>query len=683
MESHRESLSWVIGGPQGSGVDSAANIFIKSVAMAGLYVFGKREYYSNIKGEHSYFSVRISNEPIRSHVDEIDILVTFDAETVIRHSPYLTDNGVLIYDPEIKSKKIEDVHTLDYSSKKKIKEILENNKKSYDFIGILENLKERNVNLIELPYIDLIREFSEKTNDHSLSKLARITNVISLAASLAIFNFDPKRMETGIKAIFLNKPKIAGINIEAGNYAYNFIKSKYPEITTKFLTNFEFEKANKNNDIIIAQGSQTSPLGKIVAGCRFQSYYPITPASDDSEYLESNSIISQIDNKDGSIVVIQSEDEISAITMAIGASLTGTRSCTATSGPGFSLMAEALGWAGMNEIPLVVSLYQRAGPSTGLPTRHEQGDLLFAINAGHGEFPRIVYASGDIEESFYDTVKVFNYAEKFQLPVIHMLDKFIANSIITCKMFDYKKIKIERGKLLDQYSTDHTLNYYSTSDSNKEHFRRFNLEEGAVSTRVALGTKNTIFWNTGDEHDEQGHITEDPYIRKKMVEKRMSKLQLILEQTPESDQITIEFEDKLKEDVKHIVIILSWGSTKGAILDTLEKISLEFTNIKFIYIQIKLLHPFPSRLLEETIDKKIKNHLKSDSNSTTTIISIEMNYMAQLDVLLKQNTKIDTDFNILKYNGRPISFSELYNSVLNIINNNNNTAKRVILENGV
>jgi 2-oxoglutarate/2-oxoacid ferredoxin oxidoreductase subunit alpha len=683
MESHRESLSWVIGGPQGSGVDSAANIFIKSVAMAGLYVFGKREYYSNIKGEHSYFSVRISNEPIKSHIDEIDILVTFDAETVIRHSPYLTDNGVLIYDPEIKSKKIEDVHTLDYSSKKKIKEILENNKKSYDFIGILENLEERNVNLIELPYIDLIREFSEKTNDHSLSKLARITNVISLAASLAIFNFDPKRMEAGIKAIFLNKPKIAGINIEAGNYAYNFIKSKYPEITTKFLTNFEFEKANKNNDIIIAQGSQTSPLGKIVAGCRFQSYYPITPASDDSEYLESNSIISQTDNKDGSIVVIQSEDEISAITMAIGASLTGTRSCTATSGPGFSLMAEALGWAGMNEIPLVVSLYQRAGPSTGLPTRHEQGDLLFAINAGHGEFPRIVYASGDIEESFYDTVKVFNYAEKFQLPVIHMLDKFIANSIITCKMFDYKKIKIERGKLLDQYSTNHTLNYDSTSDSNKDHFRRFNLEEGAVSTRVALGTKNTIFWNTGDEHDEQGHITEDPYIRKKMVEKRMSKLQLILEQIPESDQITIEFEDKLKEDVNQIVIILSWGSTKGAILDTLEKISLEFTNIKFIYIQIKLLNPFPSRLLEETIDKTTKNHLKSDSNSTTTIISIEMNYMAQLDVLLKQNTKIGTDFNILKYNGRPISFSELYNSVLNIINNNNNTAKRVILENGV
>src|SRR6185437_1125073 len=200
---------------------------------------------------------------------------------------------------------------------------------------------------------------------------------------------------------------------------------------------FEYGITN-NNNIILAQGSQTSPLGKIVAGCRFQTYYPITPASDDSEYLESNNIIKQNDGHNGSIVVVQTEDEISAIAMAIGASLTGSRSCTATSGPGFSLMAEALGWAGMNEIPLIVSLYQRAGPSTGLPTRQEQGDLLFAINAGHGEFPRIVYASGDIEESFYDRVRVFNYADIFQTPVIHMLDKYLSNSIITCSPFEYK-----------------------------------------------------------------------------------------------------------------------------------------------------------------------------------------------------------------------------------------------------
>jgi 2-oxoglutarate/2-oxoacid ferredoxin oxidoreductase subunit alpha len=679
MENFKESISWVIGGPQGSGVDSAANIFIKSVAMAGLHIFGKREYYSNIKGEHSYFTVRVSNKPIRSHVDEIDILVTFDAETIVRHSPYLVNNGVLIYDPEIKDKKIEDIHTLDFSSKKKLRKILDDNNKTFDFVGILENLKERNVFLLELPYFELIKDFSEKSNDHSLSKLARITNVMSLAASLAILNFDTKNMADGIRSIFSNKPKIAEINIDAANYSYNYVKSKYIDITKKFSKSLVYGKINNNS--IIAQGSQSSPLGKIVAGCRFQTYYPITPASDDSEYLESNSIINQSDNNNGSVVVIQTEDEISAIAMAIGASLTGARSCTATSGPGFSLMAEALGWAGINEVPLIVSLYQRTGPSTGLPTRQEQGDLLFAIHAGHGEFPRIVYASGDIEESFYDTVKVFNYAEKFQLPVIHVLDKFIANSIMTCKIFDYKKIKIERGKLIDGIS-----NSDSDSKSNEnytiKHFKRFNLDEGPISTRVPLGTENGIFWNTGDEHDEEGHITEDPEIRKKMVEKRMSKLQLIIEQIPERDQITIEFEDKSKRNIENTVIILSWGSTKGAILDTLERISLEFENIKFIFIQVKLLNPFPSNLLEDIINTTRGNNFKSDSNTKTTIISIEMNYLAQLDILLKQNTTINTDFNILKYNGRPISFSELYETFIKIINKDN-IEKRVILENGV
>ena len=154
------------------------------------------------------------------------------------------------------------------------------------------------------------------------------------------------------------------------------------------------------------------------------------------------------------MVVIQTEDEIAAITMAIGAALTGVRACTTTSGPGFSLMAEALGWAGINEVPLLVSLYQRAGPSTGLPTRQEQGDLLFAISAGHGEFPRIVYSSGDIEESFYDTIRVFNYADIFQTPVIHMLDKYLSNSIITCNPFEYKNLKIERGKISEGNSID-------------------------------------------------------------------------------------------------------------------------------------------------------------------------------------------------------------------------------------
>ncbi|MDQ4074275.1 MAG: 2-oxoacid:acceptor oxidoreductase subunit alpha [Thermoproteota archaeon] len=671
-------ISWVIGGPQGSGVDSASHIFIKSIAMSGLHIFGKREYYSNIKGEHSYFTVRVSDKPIRSHIDSINILVTFDGETVLRHSPYLTCNGVLIYDPEIKKKKFEDFHFLDYSSLKRINDILEKNNKSRDFNGILEHLKERNVLLIEMPYFDLIKDFSEKTNDHTLSKLARITNVMSLASSLALLNFDTKIMENGIRAIFSNKPKVANININAANYAYNYVKVKYENTVKEFVSDLVYEKAPEKR--IIAQGNQTSPLGKIVAGCRFQTYYPITPATDDSEFLEHNQIFKQTDNNNGSVVVIQTEDEIAAITMAIGASLTGTRSCTSTSGPGFSLMAEALGWAGINEVPLVVSLYQRAGPSTGLPTRHEQGDLLFAINAGHGEFPKVVYASGDIEESFYDTVKVFNYAEKFQLPVIHMLDKYIANSIITCNIFDYKNIKIERGKFVDNLS--------ESTENSIQHFKRFSLENGPISPRVPLGTRNGIFWNTGDEHDEQGHITEDPYIRKEMMEKRMSKLKLVMDHIPSNDQIKIEFEDQYKENVKDIVIMLSWGSTKGAILDSLEQLSPQHPDVKFMFIQIKLLHPFPSMILENTIKNSIekekskqKSKNQSNSNISSTIITIEMNYTSQLDVLLKQNTSINSDYKIIKYNGRPISNSELHEAIIKVIKKN--SEKRLILENGV
>jgi len=673
MLNSRESISWVIGGPQGSGVDSASHIFLKSIAMAGLHVFGKREYHSNIKGEHSYFSIRFSDKIVRSHIDEIDILVSFDAETVLRHSPFVVNEGFLIYDPDILNKKIEEIHTLDFSSEYRVKKILSESKKSYDFKGILEELKERGVRLIELPYFSLIKEFSEKIQDHSLSKLARITNVMSLSASLAIMDFDVELMKRGIQDTFSSKPKIMEINKDAALFTYNYIKENYKDIHFRHLIN----SSNENSrNLIVAQGNQTSPLGKIVAGCRFQTYYPITPATDDSEYLESNQIVEQRDGKYGSVVVIQTEDEIAAITMAIGAALTGVRACTTTSGPGFSLMAEALGWAGINEVPLIVTLYQRAGPSTGLPTRQEQGDLLFAVNAGHGEFPKIVYSSGDIEESFYDTIRVFNYAEIFQTPVIHLLDKYLSNSIITCNRFKYQDIKINRGKFKQIQ-----INEGNESESR---FKRFKLGEGEISERVPLGTENAIFWNTGDEHDEFGHITEDPTMRKDMMEKRLSKLELISSMIPIEEQVTIEFESELDPASDTLVLVLSWGSTKGAILDSLFSLSKERKQTQFLYIQVKLLNPFPGKVLEKVlIDRieRIKKNTKISSNLLVKTVVIEMNYLSQLDLLIKQNSNIKADYNLLKYNGRPMSNTEIYDSLINIIENK--SKQRVILTNGV
>ena len=645
-------ITWLIGGAQGSGVDSAANIFSKTCAEDGFYIFGKREYYSNIKGEHSYFTVRVSNKPIRSHKESVDILVSFDAETVFRHAKDVSTDGIIIFNSELIETSITEIPTLDSDVQSKIMEYCNyNGGDPFTIKKLIEKIQQNSIKCYGIPYHQLLKNFSEYTNNPALSKLARMINVLALSISLSFININRQALSRAIKYIFRTKPKIAEINVAAAEYAYNYAKQIFKNNIFTF-----YENERDFSDIILVQGSQSSALGKIVAGCRFQTYYPITPASEDSEFLETNQVIEQIDGKKGSVLVIQTEDEISAITMAIGGALTGTRTATATSGPGFSLMAEALGWAGINEVPLVVSLYQRAGPSTGLPTRHEQGDLLFAINAGHGEFPRIVFASGDIEESFYDTLKVFNFAEIFQLPVIHLLDKAIASSVMTCKNFDPNKITIDRGYLIKKIEN-------KAQDQEKlKHFKRFELKENAaISPRPPLGTENGIFWNTGDEHDEEGHISEDPTVRIKMMDKRMSKLDLILQEIQDEDKA-------LSYNGNSEIVITSWGSTKGAILDTLDELNKEGIKIKFV--QVKLLNPFPQQLLEKML------------NSAKTIINIEMNYSSQLAKLIKQNLHRDVDYEIVKYNGRPISCDELHRIIKEIVNNNNTDKRRIVLDYG-
>jgi 2-oxoglutarate/2-oxoacid ferredoxin oxidoreductase subunit alpha len=645
------SLTWVIGGAQGSGVDSAANIFSRACAQGGLHIFGKREFYSNIKGEHSYFTVGVSDNPIRSHVDKIDVLASFDAETVFRHADKVADGGAIIYNSELANTTIQEVPTIEELAAGRISRFLEKAGKPLTIQGMLDYAKDNGAIVYNIPYLKVLKEFAEKINDSSLSKFTRMINVMALSASMAILDFDSDILTNAIRYVFRTKPRVAESNISIANYAYNYCRSKFD------LSEFKFTLRCKrpSGDIILVQGNQSSGLGKIIAGCKFQTYYPITPASDDSEFLESNQILEQRNGQNGSLVVLQTEDEISAVAMAIGGALTGARSATATSGPGFSLMTEALGWAGMNEVPLVVSLYQRAGPATGLPTRHEQGDLLFAVNAGHGEFPKIVFASGDIEESFYDTIKVFNFAEKYQMPVIHMLDKAIANSIMTCKMFDQYKVKIDRGQLLQDVAP-------TTETGTAGHYLRFKLSEYPISPRISLGTENGIFWNTGDEHTEEGHITEDPEMRIKMMNKRMSKLDVALNEIADEDKAVAygEYDPVLG------LTIIGWGSTKGAILDAMDRFKDEGKKIKFI--QVRLLHPFPTAVMEKML------------HDTKVLVDIEMNYSSQLGALIKQNLKREINYSIVKYNGRPMSSSEVYNAILHIINGK--ASRRIVLDNG-
>jgi 2-oxoglutarate/2-oxoacid ferredoxin oxidoreductase subunit alpha len=643
------SISWLIGGPQGSGVDSAANIFAKTCAKEGFHIFGKREFYSNIKGEHSYFTIRISEKPVNSHLEEINMLVSFDAETVFRHADKVSPGGMIIYDLSLAETVLEEVATIDFEANKRISKLLQDSGRSINLNGMLEFAKSRGCIVYGLPYFEMLETVAKNMNDPKLSKISRVVNVMAISASISLLGFKKDMLISAIQEVFGSKPKLLASNIEAARYAYSYIGTKYDTKNIKY----KITPKVALKDYLLLSGSQAAAIGKILGGCRFQTYYPITPASDESEFLESNQIIDQVDGNNGSIVVVQTEDEIAAITMAIGASLTGVRAATATSGPGFSLMAEALGWAGMNEVPLVVTMYQRAGPSTGLPTRHEQSDLLFAINAGHGDFPKIVLASGDIEESFYDSIKAFNFAEVFQLPVIHLLDKAISSSIQTCKRFS-NNLKIERGELKN------------TIDKNQGkgaagHFQRFKLSNSPISTRVPIGTENAIFWNTGDEHTEEGHISEDPENRNKMMDKRMKKLDLALEKINQDDMaMSYDFDSGGKN------VVVSWGSTKGAILEALEKLSEEGNKMKLI--QIRLLHPFPT----ETVKKFLKD--------AKLIIDVEMNYTSQLGSLVQQNTGREIDYKIVKYNGRPMSTTEIYIALKAILSGNNE--RRIVLDGG-
>jgi 2-oxoglutarate/2-oxoacid ferredoxin oxidoreductase subunit alpha len=632
-------LTWVIGGPQGGGVETAANIFAGACAGCGLKVFGKREYYSNIKGEHSYFGVRVSDGTIHSNVSGITMLVAFDAETLFRHAEDVFNDGAIVYESDLSQVKADEVQTLDQLFKDRIVKYLNSKNKPVTIQGVLDAAKERGVTLYPVSFKTILSNLADETGNPKLRGMFRMQNVLAVSVSLGLLGLPSNTLLSSVESVFAKKKEIAEMNKHAANYTYNFAAAKFQKFK------HQLSPIPKEPNTILVQGFQSTGLAKIACGCRFQSYYPITPASDESVFLESNETFDVENERPGSTMVVQTEDEISAIGMVVGAALTGTRAATSTSGPGFSLMAEMLGWAGINEVPIVVTLYQRSGPSTGLPTRHGQDDLLFAIHAGHGDFPRIVYASGDTEEGFYDTAKCFNFAEKFQMPVIHMMDKFIASTVSTVPRFDVGKITIERGKLLQKIDSEGYIRFAPSSDG--------------ISPRSKLGLENGIFWNTGDESDEHGHISEDPVNRVYKMDKRAKKLEIALQ--------TISKEDQAVRHEGSEICIVSWGSTKGPILDAIEMLKKE--NKKVGFVQIKLLHPFPA------------DYVKSMLKDVKTIIDIEANHSAQLGSLLNEYLDRKVDYYILKYTGRPMTCSEVYESVKKVLDGK--AEKKEVLTYGV
>ena len=651
----RNSLSWTIGGAQGSGVDSSANAFGRACAIGGLQVYGKREYYSNIKGEHSYFQVRVSDRVIRSHVDPVNVLATFDEETAFRHFSRVTDDGAILYDPALTTTKYTDVPTIEKRFKRDLGTYLEARGAGETLADALRTAEARGVRLCPIPYQDYLDEVAKEYQVDQLSKIARMVNLMAVGGSFGLLGYDPAMLDKAIASVFRAKARIVEMNVGGARKAYDLMRDRFGGDFA-----YGLEALPDPTPRLLLNGSQAVALGKILGGCRFQTYYPITPASDDSEYLEAHQSLDGgepavedaefLREQGQSILVVQTEDEIAAVTMATGAALAGARAATATSGPGFCLMMEGLGWAGINEVPLVVTLYQRAGPSTGMPTRHEQGDLRFALHAGHGDTPRIVLASGDLVESFYDAVSVFNWAERYQLPVIHIVDKALANSTMTVSPYGTQGVPIDRGQ---------TIGDGGVLDLSEE-YQRFKFTADGISPRALVGTPGAVFWNTGDEHDELGHITEDPVLRDLMMDKRMGKLALAAKEIDGTDKVL--YHGRKDADT----VILSWGSTKGAILDALER--LDAAGLPVGFLQVRLFSPFPVTEVTAGLARAKR------------IIDIEMNYTGQLAGIVREQTGIAPDHTVVKFNGRPISVDEVEAVVRGILAGK--TRGRVVLTHG-
>lgn len=589
----------IIGGPQGAGVESAGQIVLKAFAACGYEVFGSREYHSNIIGAHSYYNIKISERKKRCLSLPVDALLALDAESLFTHFMNLKDNGLLIYDSE-SDKKLEDLKSMDKHLKEKLLKFFESNGLEVKTSSVAYFLKKKGVEVVALPIKSLLKEVLKRTQ---VTSIAKVVNVLGVTIFLQILGLEKDSIKEAIEKQFGEK---ARFNLVAFEVASDYIKN---------LGNTLPKREGKR---LVLGGNEIVAMGKIAGGLNFESFYPITPATDEALFIESK----KLELKDP-IVTLQSEDEIAAICMAIGASLAGARAATSTSGPGFSLMNEAISMAIQMEVPIVLTLWMRAGPSTGIATRTGQQDILFSVFSGHGDAQKIVLCSGDHVEAYHDAIKAMNWAEKFQIPVIHLLDKHLASSITTIDEDELKEVKIERWK-----------------KGEGKDYRRYEITEDGISPFLKIG--EAVMINSSLEHDEYGFVSEDPEVREKMMLKRKRKFETIEKEIPEEDKFVRYGDGDL--------VFLSAGSTKNAILSAMEILKKDGIDVEFI--QLRLLSPFP----------KIKDLLKSKE-----VVCVESNSMAQLKILLRANIGLEAK-TIQKLNARPFYDSEIAMAVKKILN---------------
>ena len=573
------NLTWKIGGEAGHGILNAGMMFAKTAMRGGLNAFASAEYPSLIRGGHNHLDVRISEGPATSHLRAVNVLVALNKDTITRHKDKVTPNGGIIFDGE------KDPTTL-------------------------EELGRNDIRLFPIPLDTLAKDCGGKI----------MRNTLAIGATMALVDFDLELFNGVLKSNFSKKgSEIVEQNIKATKIGYDYIKNTFKEPF-----DFKLEKRGAKGHILLS-GNEAIAIGAIRAGCRFISSYPMTPASSVMMTLAKY-------ENDCNVVVKQTEDEIAALNMAIGAGFTGARAMVATSGGGFSLMVEALGLALQTETPVVIVEAQRPGPATGMATHSSQGDLRFVQYASTDEAPRIIIAPGDVNECFYHTIDAFNLAEKYQMPVFILTDKYLGESYLSVPPFKQDGIKIDRGKLLSQKELDRIKDY-----------KRYTLTKDGVSPRALPGMKGGRHVATSYEHDEEGFESEEEEIKIAMSHKRFRKLEMAAKEIPDPE---------LMGDSDAAVTILAWGSTKGPIMDAMRQLKKE--GITLNYLQVIYLSPFPVKKVKQVFQK---------ANKT---VAIENNQSGQMADMIRECMGKKVDHRVLKYDGRPFFPHEIVDALRRI-----------------
>ncbi|WP_284009811.1 2-oxoacid:acceptor oxidoreductase subunit alpha [Haloarcula pelagica] len=583
-----EDLNWAIGGEAGDGIDSTGKIFAQALSRAGRHVFTSKDFASRIRGGYTAYKVRTSVDRVESVVDRLDILIALTERTIHENEDELHEDSVIIYDGERST--MQDVEV------------------------------PHGATALEVP----LKRLAEDAGG------AIMLNVVALGAACEVTSFPIENLDESLQKRFGDKGEaIVENNKKAARMGQEYVQEEYDE-------EFDYSMETTDADYVLLNGDEAIGMGAIAAGCRFYAGYPITPATDVMEYMTGR--VDQFGGK-----VVQAEDELSAINMALGAARAGARAMTATSGPGIDLMTETFGLVATSETPLVICDVMRSGPSTGMPTKQEQGDLNMTLYGGHGEIPRFVVAPTTVSECFWKTVEAFNLAEKYQTPVFLVSDLAMAvtEQTFSPETFDMDEVEVDRGKVVDEDEIGAWL------DEQGRFQAHFPAADG-VSPRAFPGTADGAHMTTGLEHDELGRRTEDTDVRIEQVDKRQRKVETAREQE--------EFDYREFGDPDADTLIISWGSNEGAMREGLELLDAEGHNVRFI--SVPYIFPRPD--------------LTDEVQAAEEVIVVECNATGQFADIIEHDV-LERVERINKYNGVRFKADELAAEVKQTLDPDNGT----------